>query len=387
MYVDRAVPTSGWRRVALLLFVIGWGANHFGALLLVYRARLHLDAAAPQLIFGLYALGLVPGLMLSGPLSDRYGRRKVVLPAAAIALVASALLGVGGDHFELLCLGRLFYGVAAGAVMNPGAVWVLELSADAPAGAGARRATIALSAGFGIGPLISGALAQWAPYPVILPYVVHVAALVIAISIALGALGGRATAATPRKLLGIGLDASNRRRFVLAVGLMAPFVFAFPVLAFASIPAMLGPDALGSAPIAFIGLVGAITLAAGVLAQPLTRRFDPTTSSRIGLVFGAIGCGVAAIIVATHASALLLIASAILGVGYGVCMTSGLRNVEVLAAPETRGAITGLYYVLTYIGFAVPYILAIVTRSIAPATVLGVLAALALVAAAALRKP
>jgi MFS family permease len=387
VYGDRAVPTSGWRRVALLLFVVGWGANHFGALLLVYRARLHLDPAAPQLIFGLYALGLVPGLMLSGPLSDRYGRRKVVLPAAAIALVASTLLGVGGEHFELLCLGRLVYGVAAGAVMNPGAVWVLELSAEGLAGAGARRATIALSAGFGVGPLISGALAQWAPYPVILPYVVHVVALVIAIAIAIGAPGGRTTAATPRKLLSIGLDASNRRRFVFGVGLMAPFVFAFPVLAFASIPAMLGPEALGSAPIAFIGLVGAITLAAGVLAQPLTRRFDPTTSSRIGLGFGAIGCAVAAIIVATHASTLLLIASAILGVGYGVCMTSGLRNVEVLAAPETRGAITGLYYVLTYIGFAVPYILALVTRSVAPATVLGGLAALAVVAAIALRKP
>ena len=97
---------NGWRRVALLLFVIGWGANHFGALLLVYRAKLHLDPAAPQLLFGIYALGLVPGLLLSGPLSDRFGRRTLVLPAAVICFVASAILGVGGDRFALLLCGR-----------------------------------------------------------------------------------------------------------------------------------------------------------------------------------------------------------------------------------------------------------------------------------------
>jgi MFS family permease len=166
---------TSWRRVAFLLFVIGWGANHFGALLLVYRENLALDPAIPQLLFGIYALGLVPGLLLSGPLSDRFGRRALVLPAAALAVVASVVLGLGGDHVGLLLLGRLLYGIGCGAVMNPGAVWVLELSTTAAiAGGGARRATVALSSGFGAGPLISGLLAQYAPHPVVVPYVVHV---------------------------------------------------------------------------------------------------------------------------------------------------------------------------------------------------------------------
>ncbi|MFT3697462.1 MAG: MFS transporter [Kofleriaceae bacterium] len=376
---------SSWKRVAFLLFVIGWGANHFGALLLVYRARLHLDPSAPQLLFGLYALGLVPGLMLSGSLSDRYGRRRIVIPAAIAALCASILLGAGGDHFELLLIGRLLYGMACGAVMNPGAVWILELSTDAPGGGGARRATIALSAGFGAGPLISGVLAQWAPAPVILPYVVHSIALVAAIAIAAGTPGGEPTGARG-PLLSIGVDRDNRAGFLTGVLPMAPFVFAFPVIAFASLPAMLGPGALGSAPIAYIGLLGAITLAAGVLAQPVTRKFPPTTAARVGLIVGALGCGLGALVVATHITALLLVVAAVLGVGYGVCMTSGLRNVELLAKPATRGGLTGLYYVLTYVGFAVPYILAIVTSSIAPATALEILAGLAVMAAIALRK-
>ncbi len=377
----------GWRRVAFLLFVIGWGANHFGALLLVYRAKLQLDPAAPQLLFGIYALGLVPGLLLSGPLSDRFGRRALVLPAAALCFVASAVLGIGGGHFELLVVGRLLYGIGCGAVMNPGAVWVLELSHDAVGGSGARRATVALSSGFGFGPLISGVLAQYAPYPTVLPYLIHLATLVAAILICATASGGRKTDGPRRALLGIGLDRTNRRGFLLGVAGMAPFVFAFPVIVFTVMPVMLGPGALGSAPIAYIGLLAAVTLGAGVLAQPVTRRFDPTLSSRIGLGFGTLGCLLGAYVVSAHVASLLLLVAPVLGVGYGVCMTSGLRNVELLAKPETRGGLTGLYYVLTYVGFAAPYILAKLTRSIDPATTLVGIAVLSSVTAIALRRP
>jgi len=91
-----------WRRVGLLLFAVGWGANHFVSLLSVYRQRLALDATAPAMLFAMYALGLVPGLLLAGPLSDRIGRRPVVLPAAIVALGASALLGASGSSFPLL---------------------------------------------------------------------------------------------------------------------------------------------------------------------------------------------------------------------------------------------------------------------------------------------
>ena len=64
---------KGWHRIALLLFAIGWGTNHFVSLLLMYRDRLALGPSAPAQMLGIYALGLVPGLILSGPLSDRYG--------------------------------------------------------------------------------------------------------------------------------------------------------------------------------------------------------------------------------------------------------------------------------------------------------------------------
>ena len=352
-----------------MLFAVGWGANHFASLLLVYRQRLSLDAAAPAILLGMYALGLVPGLLLAGPLSDRRGRRAVVLPSAAVALGASALLGGLGDSFSALLVGRLLYGLGAGGVMSAGAVWVIELSRDAAPGAGARRATIAMSSGFGLGPLITGLVAQYAPAPTVVPYVIHVAVLAGALAIARTAPDSGARAATG-PLIRIELDRAGWTAFARGIAPMAPFVFGFPTIAFAALPAML-VGSLGKAPMAYTGVLCALSLAAGVAAQPVTRRFEPAVAARLGLVTGAAGLGLGVLAVASQASSLLLVSAPILGAAYGVCMTAGLHGVQRLARPDARGGITGLYYVLTYVGFAAPYLMALATRVAAPVTVLG----------------
>jgi MFS family permease len=372
-----------WVRIALLLFCVGWGANHFVALLLVYKSTLALDAAAPAALLGMYALGLVPGLLLSGPLSDRYGRRALVFPATVVTLLGSALLGAGGGSFTVLLVGRLLYGVGAGAAMNPGAVWLLELSAGAAPGAGARRATLALSAGFGFGPLLSGLLAQYAPHPTLLPYVPHLLVTTFVLGLAVRAPAPPRVPPRPGPLLRIGLDRTNRGPFLRGVVWMAPFVFAFPGIAFATLPALAG----GKIQPSYVGALAALTLAAGMAAQPFTKRIAPTAAARGGLVVGAAGVLLGAGAVVWHAMLPLLAAAAMLGVGYGVCMTSGLRLVEALSPPETRAGLAGLYYVLTYAGFTAPLLLALAARHMTPTATLFGVAALAFIAAAALRAP
>lgn len=378
--------SRAWQRVGLLLFAVGWGANHFAPLLLVYRERLALDAAAPGLMFGMYALGLVPGLLFAGPLSDRRGRRAVVLPSATVALAASAVLGGLGDSFGALLAGRFLYGLGAGGVMSAGAVWVIELSRDAAPGAGARRATIALSAGFGCGPLLSGLLAQYAPAPTVLPFAIHVAVLggvlvLVRRAPDTGGAGQRAAVDLPgRPVFRIELDRAGWLRFARAIAPMAPFVFGFPAIVLAALPGMLG-GSLGRAPMAYTGALAAVTLAASVLAQPLTRRFAPETAARLGIIAGAVGIALGTFAVASQTPVVLIVVAPILGAAYGVCMTAGLHMVQQLARPDARGGITGLYYVLTYIGFAAPYLLALATRVTTPAVALGVTTALAAVVA------
>ncbi|MGI8505375.1 MAG: hypothetical protein ACR2MK_00975 [Solirubrobacteraceae bacterium] len=69
-----------WLPVAAVLLGTGWGSNQITPMLLVYRHQLGLGTGTLEAMFGLYALGLIPGLLLAGPLSDAVGRRRVVMP-------------------------------------------------------------------------------------------------------------------------------------------------------------------------------------------------------------------------------------------------------------------------------------------------------------------
>lgn len=372
----------------MLLFAVGWGANHFAALLQVYKQRLALDAAAPTILFGVYALGLMPGLLLAGPLSDRLGRRAVVLPAALVALVASCALGAFGHSFPALLAGRFFYGLGAGSVTSPGSVWLFELSHATAGGIGPRRAAIALSAGFGLGPLVTGALAQFAPTPTVLPFVAHAAMLTFALARVWNVedVAAKSAATGERaRLLRFDLDRAGWRDFLVSVAPMAPWVFAFPCIAFAVLPSLLG-GSLGPWPIAYTGLIGAITLGSGVLAQPITRALEPTAAARRGLAIGVVGLLLGALAVTAAVPLLLLAAAPTLGVAYGICLTAGLRGAQAIAPPHARGGTTGLYYVLTYLGFAAPTLFALAGRDHgAPQRSLLLTAALAALVALLLR--
>jgi len=129
------------------MFTVGYGANQFVPLLAVYRRTLGLSDAQATAVFGVYAVGLVPGLLLTGPASDRYGRRPLMLGFAGLSLLATAVLITGRWGTPGLYAGRLLTGVVSGAVFSVGTAWVKELSDDAPPGAGARRGRQAGGAG------------------------------------------------------------------------------------------------------------------------------------------------------------------------------------------------------------------------------------------------
>ena len=358
------------RRVSFLLFAAGWGANHFTTLLIVYRVQLHLDASALGLLFGAYALGLIPGLILAGRASDRRGRRKLVLPASIAAIAGSLVLAFGVHGFPVLLAGRLLYGLAMGSIMSPGSVWLQELS---PPELGPRRATLALSAGFGLGPLVSGMLAEYAPWPMILPYLAH--ALTLAVAVALVEPVPETAMIAPT---GDGVKGIHRADVVLLVRLsvMAPWVFAFCAVTMAVVPGLLRPTV--GHPVIFAAAAIFVTLLAGVVVQPLTTRFG-RRADILGLGLGAVGIWLAAESYVTATPWLVFVASLFTGAGYGLIVTTGLREVADQVAHERRGTTVGIYYVLTYVGFYVPFVHAVVARQIGDVLTLRLAAILALV--------
>jgi hypothetical protein len=358
--VEPARDRRGPARVAALLFVVAWGTNHFVPLLPLYRQALGLSASALAQLFGIYAVGLVPGLLVGGPLSDRIGRRRLVIPSALIALGGTAILGAGAAGFSRLFLGRFVVGLGSGATFSAATAWLQDLAAAGPTpGAGARRTATALSAGFGGGPLVASLLAQALPHPLVLPYVVQALLLLLA----LGGVAALPSTRTPRRAAAPrGTEGSFLPRgFVRQVVPIAPWVFGFASISFAVLPGMVR-ERLGAWAVVFTGVVTAATLLTGLLVQTPLRARSARTAGRFGMVAGVLGLGLGALAAKVASPVAVLIAAPVLGAGYGSCLVAGLRFVEASSAPAQRGRVTGIFYVLAYLGFAAPLLLATVAR-------------------------
>lgn len=348
-----------WMRVAAALFAIGYGANQFSPLMVAYREQEHFSAVTVAAFFGVYVAGLAPGLLLGGPASDRWGRRRLMLPALAVSVPASAVLalgGVPGISEPALYVGRFLFGVVTGIAMAVGTTWVKELSQpphdEVDAGAGARRAALSLSAGFGVGPLLAGLIASFAPFPLELPYGLHI---MITIAALVGLLtapetGDGSAPVTWRVHVPRGL-----RSTVLP---MAPWVFGAVSISFVVQPAALG---LGHGGLLFATALTALTLCTGVAVQSWARRLDarsPVLAPRVGLGAVVLGTLIAAGGAALSAPAVAVAASLVLGCGYGLCLVAGLLEVQRLAEPQHLAGATAVYYSLTYVGFLIPVLLA-----------------------------
>ncbi|GAA2502720.1 MFS transporter [Terrabacter carboxydivorans] len=354
-----------WRWPALTMFTVGYGANQFVPLLAVYRRTLGLSDIQATAIFGVYALGLIPGLLLGGRASDRFGRRILMIGFAALSLLATAVLAGGQWGAGWLYAGRLLTGVVSGTVFTIGTAWVKELSDDAAPGTGARRAAIALTAGFGVGPLVAGTLAQWAPAPLLLPYLLHLLLTLVVLAVL-----PRAPETHPRKPGTRGpraplLPASTRTaRFRGTTLPLAPWVFGSVTLAFTTIPAH-GIGSVAGLQVAVPGLLAALALAVGYGAQSIGRRLyaatagdgDGRRAAAVGLTVVVLGCLAAAYATARPGLVSAAPAAAMLGAGYGLCLSAGLREVEETAAPDQLGSTVAIFYSLAYAGLLVPYVL------------------------------
>ncbi|MEU1416781.1 MFS transporter [Streptomyces sp. NPDC005731] len=360
-----------WMRVALAMFVVGWGANQFSPLLLVYRRGGAVSESAVTMAFGAYALGLIPALLLAVPVARRYGQVRTMRVVLALSAVASLILLVGGERIWALVLGRLLAGIASGSAFGPGTAWIKELSdGDAP-GAGARRVALALSAGFGGGPLVAGALAQWLSAPEVVPYLVHICLTACVAPLVWNASGGITSAARHDEAGLRGLGAIfGHRGFRFQVAPTAPLVFGAATTSFAVLPALVPPH--GPSVAASGGLAG-LTLASGAAVQPLARRMSTRSRHAIrvwGLAAGIAGFLLGAVTIRLHDPVVLIPAAITLGACYGMLMVAGLSRVEALAAPNELAGAAAVFYCLSYLGFAAPYLVTAVGHWVPPAVLL-----------------
>jgi len=335
------------------LFTVALGTNIPTPLLLVYRRTLGLSDADVTAVFGCYALGLIAALTVSGAASDRFGRRALVLPFAVVAGLVSLLFLPAVDHLPLLYAGRLLQGVVSGVVFSVANAWLQELAGPDARQSAATRGAVSTSLGFAVAPAMSGLLAQYGPAPTTLPYLVHVAVLVVGLGVP-ATVPETVHVRQPGRLMTLGLPAEARRPFWAVLAPTAVGVFAFPTVAATLLPLLVVPDGVG---VAYAGPIAGLALGASAVAARLGRRAG-RGAAPLGMVLAVLGHGLGVLAIVVESQALLLPSAVLLGAAGGLCLTAGLTLTARLAPPHARGAMNSAFYAFAYAGFGTPLLLA-----------------------------
>ncbi|MDO5508482.1 MAG: MFS transporter, partial [Corynebacterium casei] len=359
--------------VTLLLFTAGWAANHFSSVLVLIRDQEGVSSVMVNAAFGIYALGMLPCLLIGGMLADRWGPRFVVLTGGVLSALGNLMLLFLHEGL-LILLGRFIVGTGVGLVVSAGTAWAGRLRG----GSGVTLAGIILTLGFAIGPIVASAVGV----------MTHSVELLFALSVSLSALAvvvGLLLGDAPRVPISGGTETikapARSLRKALAVSLpMAIWVFSCITTSIVILSARAADNF--NSPILLPAISSALAFSAGLIAQYLGRKFAwGRQSGTAGALFATAGYGLAAFGGETISVPMFVITAVLLGTAYGLCLREGLLGINTYTPVEKHGTGIGIYYVFTYFGFAFPVLFDVITPHVGYAAPLIVIAVLAFASA------
>lgn len=345
----------------------------------LYQAEDGFSTFTVTLVFAAYAVGVALSLVLAGHVSDWLGRRRVLVPALLLELVAAALFLSRSDVGALL-VARFVSGLGVGMLTATATAHLQDLHRRHRPDASDRRsqvvATVANIGGLGAGALAGGVLAETSGAPLRLPYAVFAVLLVLGV---VGVLLTPETVARPavrpayrpQRPRRAGADPVRH-----TVALTAAFASFAVFGVFTSVAPGFVAGTLHHPSRVLAGLVVFVVFAAAAAVQALTTRVPAGRKLVPGVVTQA--AGLVVLVGGMHAASLgvFLAGGVLTGVGAGLLFASAVGTVGALAAPDRRGeALAGLFLV-AYLGLSVPALaLGIAVRTVPAVTAMTVLAA------------
>ncbi|WP_194294375.1 MFS transporter, partial [Streptomyces sp. RB17] len=302
---------TGTLASSLVVFFLA-SANAPSPLYETYESAWHAGALTGTAAFATYAVGVVGGLLWLDRLSERFGRRAVLLSSIGGQVIALALFALAGS-FVPIFIGRALQGLASGAAF--GTLSALMIESDQVRGPIASAASPGTGSGFGA--LLSGFLIQFAPGPTRTVYLVLGSVLLVQ-----GVLVMRLIPDTVRRP---GPVMSLRPRIAVPPYARAAFVGYTPVVfvvwGLSGFYAALSPALFRTLARGASGWQSALPLftllgTATVMTVAL-RHVRGRAVTVVGLVLTIAGLGVTVAALALSSAGLYLAASVVAGMGYG----------------------------------------------------------------------
>ncbi|MET0931218.1 MAG: MFS transporter [Aeromicrobium sp.] len=323
----------------------------------VLQQELGFSAATMTAIFGVYAIALLVTLLLAGSISDHIGRRPVI-SGGFVVLAASMIAFWHADSVSMLFAARIVQGVSAGLLMSSLSAAVVDLEPPKRPGAAASLNSISPLGGLAIGALLSGLLLDHSSSAL-----ATVFGGITAVSLVIAAAVWLLPETSPRHE---GVLRSLIPRVGVPAAARAPFLRSSPALLagwatgglYLSLGAPLSAQELGGSSHLEQGLVVTVLTGTGSLTCYLVRQWTPRRITIVGTTALAVGTALTLVALAAGSYLGFLAAAVIAGSGFGASFLGIMRSVTPAAAPHQRGELFAAVFVVSYLAFGIPAVLA-----------------------------
>jgi MFS family permease len=350
----------------------------------LYAVRDGLSSTTVTLAFAVMVVGAGVSLYFFGHLSDRLGRRRIIVPALMFGTAAAAVMAWWPTLPGLL-IGRILTGVAVGLMASTATTYLTDLyRAGHPEQPNSRVpatvASVANLGGLSLGPLVAGALLRWVGHPFTTSYLVFIVLMVI---------GVISVSVSPETIDHATLPTSSgARRFVLRpaqstvfVGAAAVAFCSFAVIGlFSSVGSLIVHNELHESSPFIWGLAGFFVLGASALAQTLLPKLAVVRMLVLGLTAVPVGMALVVTALFNPSLTLYLLGSAIAGAGAGLLFKAALSVAITTAEPGSTAGVLAMFFIVAYVGVGLPpVLLAAATHLISSRSALIVFSAVILV--------
>lgn len=343
--------TSFWL-VGYLLMMLMVGSNLPSPLYGVYQHEWGFSSGILTLVFAVYALMIVPALLLFGQLSDRFGRKKILIPGLIMAALASVLFAVAND-VTWLFIARAIQGLAVGIVSGAATAALAELHPREDRKYAALIASVATAGGTAIGPILAGVLAQYGPWPTVFPFIVQLILLLPGIL---------ALLFVPEKIPSMPVGRWKPQRPSVPSEIRTPFTIgaatAFTAWAVTALFMSLVPSYIGTLlhvhNLAITGGVVFVMLGSSSVVQLSLKSLGIRVSHIAGLILLIVGLAGVVLAVPAQSIILLIVSTIVTGAGQGLAFMGSMALIGQVAPQERRGDVISSFYVIIYLGVGIP---------------------------------
>lgn len=330
----------------------------------IYQQAWGLRPSDITMVFVVYMFGTLTSLLFLGRLTQRHGFLPILRTGLAL-MTAGVVLSALAWNVPVFMLARVMIGLASGMITTSASIGLVQARPGRDPRRTAALTTMAMTLGFGLGPLVGGLIAQWLPYPLVTAYVPTAAMGLLAVY-ALHRLDlPRATApddalppGTWRGVIAQWLPRltppprARRRQFWLAS------MVAFSAFGMFSLYSSLAPSFMQEivpwhGP-AVSGLSIAMILFLSSGFQFVVRNWR---TKHVALASGCslVLCNLLLMATTlTRSTPLFAVAVLVTAFGHGLANVAGMGVLSKLTTPEKRGGLLSSYLIVGYLGTIVP---------------------------------